>query len=105
MFALKLSTIAVWVVSASVVASQPRWSSDYVDVALCQWREPRGNFSPHDRCFLVAVLTRKTVAAIRDRLFLDGGNRWWRPRLSNGEYAIPGQDGECPHQTLLRAVC
>ncbi|KAK4683263.1 hypothetical protein QC764_123530 [Podospora pseudoanserina] len=73
MFALKLSTIAVWVVSASVVASQPRWSSDYVNVTLCQWREPR-------------------VAVIRDRLFLDGGNRWWRPGLSNGEYGIPGQD-------------
>ncbi|KAK4172604.1 hypothetical protein QBC36DRAFT_349419 [Triangularia setosa] len=76
MYAPNLAALTVWAVSASRVASQSVWATPgQINSTLCQWNQLR-------------------TAVIRDRVFLDGGHLWWRPGLSNGEYANVVRDGQ-----------
>ncbi|KAK4196303.1 hypothetical protein QBC40DRAFT_300413 [Triangularia verruculosa] len=69
MFAPNFTTLVIWALSTSMVVSQSIWRTrNQINTTLCQWNQLR-------------------AAVIRDRVFLDGGRLWWRPGLSDGQYA------------------
>ncbi|CAD6453008.1 9f61d75e-31a6-4fba-9b4e-7dcf47082789 [Sclerotinia trifoliorum] len=50
------------------------WILDQVNTTMCYWTSPR-------------------AAVVRDTFYLDGGELWWEPGLSDGSYAPPVSDG------------
>lgn len=73
MFVPSISTLALVAASASVAFGQAVWDRNQVSTSICQWRQLR-------------------AAVIRDTVFLDGGELWWKPGLSSGDFMSPLSD-------------
>ncbi|KAK4225093.1 RING finger protein B [Podospora fimiseda] len=67
MLGSNLKTLAAVVVSVPIVLGQTGgWGKDQVNTKICMWPQLR-------------------TAVLHDTLYLDGGDIWWQPGLSNGE--------------------
>ncbi|KAG4025300.1 hypothetical protein MFRU_061g00190 [Monilinia fructicola] len=53
---------------------QATWLSNQVNTTMCYWTSPR-------------------AAVVRDTFYVDGGELFWEPGLSDGSYASPYSDG------------
>lgn len=60
----------------SSVGQQAGWQANQINTTMCQWQYPR-------------------AAVIRDTMYIDGGNLWWKPGSSDGTYGKLISDGKC----------
>lgn len=74
---------------AKAIAQESGWKPNQVNATMCRWEHPRGE--PHPPYRLVSILTR-VVGVIRDTLYIDGGNLWYTPGMSNGQFGESTSD-------------
>ncbi|KAF7945040.1 hypothetical protein EAE96_009823 [Botrytis aclada] len=56
------------------LGQQARWIEGQVNTTMCYWTSPR-------------------AAVVRDTFYIDGGELWWQPGMSDGTYDPPVSDG------------
>ncbi|KAH8884777.1 hypothetical protein GQ53DRAFT_770595 [Thozetella sp. PMI_491] len=72
-----LASLAAIASPASLMSRETGWSADEVNTTMCYWEQPR-------------------AIVVRDTLYLDGGDLWWMPGLSTGEYGSVVDDRKYP---------
>lgn len=73
MLGSSISTLALAATYVSGTHGQTFWPSNQVSTTICQWGQLR-------------------AAVIRDTVYLDGGDLWWKPVLNNGEVGAVESD-------------
>ena len=82
--------LAGWFVSAN--AQFFGWAEDQVNTSICSWEQPRGTYPELPSLVRQSELIDQ-AALIRDTIYIDGGDIWWSPGLSDGRVGTPTDKG------------
>lgn len=77
------------------VAQYSGWDTKnaQINATICTWQGLQGKLL----AFLWELQRLMGVAAvIRDTVYIDGGDLWWRPGYNDGSYGQVTEDGSCP---------
>lgn len=85
-----VSLAALATIVGPALAQFANWQDGQVSTEICVWYQPRGEGK---EAFSSIALLTPIAAIIRDKIYLDGGNVWWLPRMDDGTTRPPVDNG------------